>query len=287
MRFTLATATGVADLDRDGHLDWLFKGSARAIVGEYALVDDAVVSIDDGTWSVAIEPTPRCLATTGDGVLVGTAEARVLAVEGQGIVRPVESFDAIPTRDHWYTPWGGPPDTRSIAVDAAGTVFVNVHVGGVWRGDDTSWTEVVDRDCDTHQVLAAPTSVVVAAAVGFGQSDDGGHTFRWTVDGLHDTYCRAVAVAGDTVLVTASDGPRTHRGAVYRRALDADAPFVKCGGGLPEWFDGNVDTFQLAAQGSIVVLGTRAGQVFVSDDAGLTWNLAIDGLDPVHAVAIR
>ena len=287
MRLTLATATGIAELDRDGHLEWLLKGSARAVAGAYALVDDAVVATDGGTPPIAIAPEPQCLATTADGVLVGTAQARMVAVNGSGGVQPVESFDAIPTRDQWYTPWGGPPDTRSITVDAAGTVFVNVHVGGVWRATDGSWTEVVDRDSDTHQVLAANDTIVVAAAVGFGQSTDGGHTFRWTADGLHDTYCRAVAVAGDTVLVTASDGPRTRHGAVYHRALGTDAPFVKCGGSLPEWFDGNIDTFQLAAEGSVVVVGTRSGQVFVSDDAGRTWELAIDGLEPVHAVAIR
>ena len=49
-----------------------------------------------------------------------------------------------------------------------------------------------------------------------------------TVDGrspgppmdLHATYSRAVAFAGDFVLLTASTGPRTDRGAVYRRPID-------------------------------------------------------------------
>jgi hypothetical protein len=99
---------------------------------------------------------------------------------------------------------GGPPDTRSITVAADGTPFVNVHVGGVWRGDDDGeWREVIDVDHDTHQILAADDAVVAAAAVGYGQSNDGGRTFSWSTDGLHDTYCRAVAIADGIVLVTA------------------------------------------------------------------------------------
>src|SRR5581483_984999 len=92
----------------------------------------------------------------------------------------VRSFDDIPTRSEWYTPWGGPPDTRSLTVTADGTPLVNVHVGGVWRGDADGWNEVIDVDSDTHQVLASvddPSVVIAAASVGFGSSHDGGRTF--------------------------------------------------------------------------------------------------------------
>ena len=193
-------------------------------------------------------------------------------------------------RDQWYTPWGGPPDTRSITVTPDGTPLVNVHVGGVWRGeDDGTWREVVDVENDTHQVLAAGDGtevVVAAAAVGFGQSEDGGRTFAWSTEGLHDTYCRAVAVADDVVLVTASTGPFTKHGAVYVRPLDGGDRFTRCDNGLPEWFEGNIDTFQLAARESVVALGTDDGRVFVSQDAGTSWDLAAAGLGAVRCVAI-
>ena len=204
--------------------------------------------------------------------------------------RAVESFDRIPTRDEWYTPWGGPPDTRSITVSSDDDVLVNVHVGGVWRARpaDGAWEEVIDVENDTHQVLAAEDgqTVAVAAAVGYGQSDDGGRTFSWTTDGLHDTYCRAVAIADDVVLVSASTGPFTRHAAVYLRAVDDTGRFVRCDNGLPEWFESNIDTFQLAASGSVAAIGTDAGQLFVSQDAGASWDLLVDGLGPVRSVAV-
>ena len=203
---------------------------------------------------------------------------------------PVESFDRIETRDGWYTPWGAPPDTRSLAAGPDGTLLVNVHVGGVWRGTaDGGWTEVVDVDADTHQVVADAERgiVVAAAAIGFGRSVDGGVSWEWAADGLHATYCRAVAIAGDTTLVTASTGPGSRQGAVYRRPLHDDGPFEKCGTGLPEWFPFNLDTGQLAAAGDEVVLGTADGRVYRSADAGATWALVADDLPAVRTVSIR
>jgi photosystem II stability/assembly factor-like uncharacterized protein len=148
---------------------------------------------------------------------------------------------------------------------------------------------VIDVEKDTHQVLAADDGtdvVVAAAAVGFGQSNDGGRTFAWTTDGLHDTYCRAVAIADDVVLVTASTGPYTRHAAVYVRPLDAGGQFTRCDNGLPEWFESNIDTFQLAARESVVALGTDDGRVFLSQDAGTSWALLASGLGTVRCVAI-
>jgi hypothetical protein len=166
--------------------------------------------------------------------------------------------------------------------------LVNVHVGGVWRGEDDEWTEVVPVDNDTHQVLAAASGsrVLIAAAVGFGSSDDDGRTFTWTTDGLHATYSRAVAFAGEFVLLTASTGPRTNRGAVYRRPVDGDGPFERCHDGLPDWFAFNLDTFQLAARDSFAAIGTSDGEVYVSEDEGSSWALAAKDLPPIRCVAL-
>ena len=290
MQIVLGTANGLARFDGTaGHdLELLAKGDVRTVAGRWAIVDDSLVAVDDPDVVIPVDPKPWCLAATAAGVLVGTAEARLFVLPpGERSVQPVRSFDQIPTRDEWYTPWGGPPDTRSIARTADGAALVNVHVGGVWhdRGD-AGWTEVIDVDADTHQVLAVDHHVVVAAAIGFGESDDNGRTFRFTADGLHASYCRAVAVADGQVLVTASTGPFTKQGAVYRRPLDRDEPFVRCWAGLPEWFEGNIDTFQLAAKGATVVVGTHDGQLFVSHDAGATWRLTAEGLDPINCVSL-
>jgi hypothetical protein len=290
VQILVGTAAGLGRLDDDGTVDWLLKGDVTAVDGGWAIVDhDGIVAVDDPRTAIATPLPALCLAAAPWGVMIGTAEARLLELgRGASSVSPVPSFDRIPTRDHWYTPSGGPPDTRSITVTPDGTPLVNVHVGGVWRGnDDGSWHEVIAVDNDTHQILAAADDVVVAAAaVGFGQSGDGGRTFDWTTDGLHDSYCRAVAVADDVVLVTASTGPFTRHGAVYLRPLDSEDAFTRCDNGLPEWFEANIDTFQLAARGSTVALGTDKGQIFVSPDAGISWELAASGLGSVRCVAI-
>ena len=292
MQILLGTSAGLGRLGDDGMIDWLLKGDITVVNGGWAIVDhEGVVAVDDPRSTVATPLRPLCLATAPWGLLIGTAEARLFELgTGASKVSPVGSFDRIRTRDEWYTPWGGPPDTRSLTITAAGTPLVNVHVGGVWRGeDDGTWTEVIAVEQDTHQVLAVgdeSSMVVAAAAVGFGQSDDDGRTFSWTRAGLHDTYCRAVAVADDIVLVTASTGPFTKHGAVYVRPLDDDGPFTRCDNGLPEWFEGNIDTFRLAAHGPVVALGTDDGRVYSSHDAGTSWALSASGVGAIRCVAI-
>jgi len=224
-----------------------------------------------------------------EGLLVGTSEARLLRFDPvDRTFEPVPSFDAIPTRDEWTTPWGGPPDTRSLAAGPAGT-FVNVHVGGVWRRiheRNASWQEVVAVADDAHQVVTAGTRVAVAAAVGCGTSDDGGRRWNWSTEGLHASYCRAVAFAGDTVLVTASTGPFTNEAALYRRPAGAST-FERCREGLPEWFEHNIDTYCLAADDvHVVAFGTPDGTVYRSFDAGLHWTRVASGLPAIRAVAL-
>jgi hypothetical protein len=263
-----------------------------AMSGEWAIVEGAdIVSLDSGATVTTAPLSAQCVAAYGDGALVGTERARLFELTGTGgALEPIESFDRIPTRDTWYTPWGAPPDTRSVTVTADGVPLVNVHVGGVWRGDSDSgdWTEVVPVHNDTHQVLAAASGprVLIAAAVGFGSSDDAGRTFTWTTDGLHATYSRAVAFAGDFVLLTASTGPRTNRGAVYRRPIDGEGPFERSHDGLPDWFAFNIDTFQLTARDNIAAIGTSDGEVYLSEDEGSSWALAAKDLPPIRCVAL-
>ncbi len=140
-----------------------------------------------------------------------------------------------------------------------------------------------------HQVLAHPTDpklILAAGAIGLCVSRDGGDSYDVLTDGLHSTYARAVAIAGDVVLVTASAGPRGGRAAVYRTIIAMDLPLERCTDGLPDWFDDNIDTGCLSALDDTAVFGTVDGEVYVSEDAGSTWERAASGLSPVRAVAI-
>jgi photosystem II stability/assembly factor-like uncharacterized protein len=224
----------------------------------------------------------------GGTVLLGTSEARLLRL-GEGGLERVASFDAAEGRDRWFTPWGGPPDVRSLAADPAGSLYANVHVGGVLRSQDGGRTwelTALDIETDVHQVLADPRqpgTVVAATAFGLAVSGDAGRTWEVHDGGLHATYCRAVAVTDDGPLVSASRGHHGREAAVYRFLGDR---FERCREGLPERFEDNVDTYCLDARGRVAALGTSAGEVFLSRDAGGTWERIADGLPPVRSVLL-
>jgi hypothetical protein len=275
------------------------------------------IAVDRGRWWVAIDDRGiwragagrrwehvadshdlpvTCLLPRPSGVLVGTEGGHLLRLQGRAL-RTVDSFEAVDGRRRWYTPWGDPADVRSLAADRGGRVYVNVHVGGIVRSIDpgdgphglASWQPTVDIDADVHQVLAHPTVpglVFAAAAIGFGTSRDGGASWTFTAAGLHASYLRAVAVAGESVLVSASTGPGSRRAALYRRPVRGESPFERCREGLPEWFRANVDTYCLAAVGPTVVAGTDDGVVYRSGDAGLRWDGLADGLPAVTCVAM-
>jgi hypothetical protein len=259
----------------------------------WAIVDaDSVWRSTGGSWELAAtirHTRANCLAWTSAGLLVGTSEAGLYRL-GDGALQRVASFDEVEGRAKWYTPWGGPPDSRSISEGPDGTIYVNVHVGGIVRSRDggTSWDPTIDVDSDVHQVLAPeerPGLVLAACAQGLGVSEDGGDSWRFDIEGLHGAYCRATAVSGASLFVTASEGHRGRRAAVYRRDLSGGA-FVKCSEGLPDWFEGNINTLCLAAAGDLVAFGTEQGQVFASDDLGTAWRQVAEGLGEVRFLAL-
>ena len=233
--------------------------------------------------------TGRCLLPLDDGALVGTGNARLASVRA-GSSELLSAFDAAEGRDGWYTPWGGPPDTRSLAAGPDGVVFANVHVGGILRSDDPgeAWTPTIDIDADVHQVVADPLiagHAVAATARGLAETVDGGGTWRFSTEGLHAPYSRAVALDGDVLYLSASTGPRGGRAAVYRRQPGEEV-FERCAAGLPEWVAGNVDSHCLAAGGGGVVFGTEDGRVFTSDDGGGSWDTVAEGLGHVTCASV-
>lgn len=263
--------------------------------GSWAIVSDVELwRTSNGTWQRAgrlDDPglVLRSILPVPDGVLVGTSRARLFQLRDRELV-PVAGFDRVSGRDVWYTPWGGPPDTRSLTRDADGTVYANVHVGGIVRSRDGRWEPTIDVDTDVHQVVAHPElpgAVFAATAYGLATSRDGGDSWRIDEEGLHGSYCRAVAIAGDTIVVTASTGPFTRQAAIYRRPVDATGAFVRCEEGLPEWFSSNLDTYCLAAASGVVALGTDDGTIYRSDDAGATWQRIAERLPAIHAVVVR
>jgi hypothetical protein len=240
----------------------------------------------NGWTELASGPDLLCAIDAPGGLLLGTAGAHLTRVSPGGLER-VAGFEDVEGRSEWYTPWGGDPETRSLTRTDDNVLLASVHVGGIPRSDDMgrSWHPTIDIEADVHQVRAVPGRddlVVAAAAVGFCRSDDSGVTWRVMAEGLHATYCRAVAVGGDTVYLSASEGPRGRESAIYRRALDSSAPFER----VSDWITGNVDTYALDAVGDQVVFGTRAGVVWQSMDGGTTWEVLLDALAPITSVSL-
>jgi hypothetical protein len=298
-RVLVGTESGLWDL-RDDTLLPVDRLAARTVTAlarrghdTWAIVDARTLWHHDGRdWHEGIslgERPATCLAATPDGLLVGTAHARLVRLTGNAAA-PVESFETVQGREEWHTPWGDPADVRSIAVGLDGTLYVNVHVGGVVRSRDggATWTPTLDIDVDVHQVIVHPVRpdvVLVAAYDGFGESRDGGERWQFVTDGMHAHYARAVAVGGDFVFVSASTGPGGRRSALYRKRLDGDRAFERCHDRLP-WFDDNIDTGCLAADGVVVVFGTGDGRVFRSVDGGVHWTLVTKGLPAITAVTM-
>jgi hypothetical protein len=253
----------------------------------WAIVDRREVWHDggDGWRSVAALDELRAtrIVVVYDDAYIGTSEAHLYRARGDRLER-VEAFDHVEGRDDWYTPWGGPPDVRSMA-DWDEDVYVNVHVGGIPRTDDrgATWHPTIDIDADVHHVTTAQGLVIAACAGGVAISRDRGATWTYRIDGLDQRYSRGVAVCGDVLLASTSRGPRGGDAAVYRGAL-RDGSFDRCRAGLPEAFDGNIDTYRLDALrlGAVAAFGTEDGRAFITQDAGETWSHLADGLGEVR-----
>lgn len=227
----------------------------------------------------------NCISDTAAGVLVGTSNAHLLRVSGPGVER-VGGLDEASGRDGWYTPWGGPPDTRSIA-ENDGVVYANVHVGGIVRSRDRgeTWEPTIDVDADVHRVWVDYRGVFAACARGLAISRDVGETWDVEADGLHAPYCRGVTLCGDTVLLSASTGPHGGRAALYRRG-SGGGTFERCRRGLPEWFDDNIDSSWLDAMPELAAFATSDGRVFASTDEGASWDEVASGLPSIGCVQV-
>jgi len=274
------------------------NGSALAIIDQQSLWRRA----RDGGWTeiAKSKSLSSCLNTRGE-VFVGTDDGAHLLRLAGGTLKPVESFDRTPGRDTWAAgaalidgKWIGPPlGIRSMSASPDGAVLlVNVHVGGIPRSTDrgASWHPTINIDTDVHQVAAHPTRPGVAAAAaarGLCISRDGGMSWRIETEGLDHPYCSAVAFIGDDIYVAASDGHFVKEGGVYRRPIDSSVALKPVGGGVPRVLDGIVDTANIAVDGASAAIVDRGGNVYLSEDAGLSWARAAEiGAAPSAVVFI-
>lgn len=292
---------GLFVLDGAGERRELAGASIRALApdgrgGALAIVDGTALRRREssGRWTTLATTTAEvaCCVAVGDAIYLGTDDAQVLRVDGDGRVAALPGFERVAGRDRWYAGRAlidgrlvGPPlGVRSITATCDGAVLLaNVHVGGIPRSTDggATWEPTIDIDADVHQVLAhprRPNTVVAAAAVGLCASDDGGATWRTDITGMHAAYSSAVAFTSDDVLICAAADHFAPRAAVYRRRVGGDGALERVGGGLPQWLDRLADTRCIATRGTAAALADGAGNVYLSLDDGRSWTARAAGL---------
>lgn len=275
------------------------RGGALAIVGRHSLRRRA----PSGEWATVAtsEFELSCCMAVRDAIYVGTDDARMLRLRhGGGVLDPIDGFDNIAGRDAWFAGSAivngqrlGPPlGIRSVAANSNGSIlFANVHVGGIPRSMDggRTWQPTVDINSDVHEVRAHqadPDIVVAASAIGLCISRDAGATWTIERDGLHASYCSAVAFSGDDILVSASTDHFATQGRIYRRPIRPDGDIVAVEDGLPTWINGIADTGCIATNGSTIVVVDRAGTLYLSTEFWLTWSRSSSELPTPSSVLI-
>ncbi len=281
------------------------QGLARDGGGNaFAIVDGNLVCrrTSDGTWQTLAksEIDLACGLAVGANLYLGAYQVpQVMRLGAEGGLERLGGFDSVPGQNQWYAGTAlidgrlvGPPlGVRSMAATCdAKALLVNVHVGGIPRSTDggTTWQATIAVDSDVHQVCAhhtRPEIVIAATAIGLGISRDGGHTWAIETEGLHAHYCSAVAFAGNDMLVAASAHHFAPQGAIYRRAIDGGEQLLPIPG-LPRWFDGIVDSGNIAALGPTLAVADKAGNLYHSQDNGRSWSHHSDPLPTPSSVVV-
>jgi len=284
------------------HLTTDGRGATLAVVDDSSLLRRS----SEGIWTTLTSSGSqlRCCVASQGTIYIGTDDARVFSltprggdeVGGHELVQ-LEGFGRVPGRETWRAGQAlvngklmGPPlGVRSICATLEGVLLVNIHVGGIPRSTDagSNWLPTIEIEADVHEVRAHPSRpniVAAASAKGLCMSRDAGATWSIQRDGLHDSYCSAVAFLGDDVLVAASEGHFASTGLVYRRAIDGNAPLRPLVDGGAGWTDGIVDTHCIAVSGSRIAFADHGGKVYFSRDGGLSWSTWSRGLSSPSSV---
>ena len=261
------------------------SGGVLAIAGGHSLRRRA----PSGEWATIAtsEFELSCCMAVGDTIYVGTDDARMLRLShAGGVLAPMEGFDNIVGRDAWFAGSAivngqrlGPPlGIRSVAANSNGSIlFANVHVGGIPRSLDggRTWQPTIDINSDVHEVCAHPANpdlIIAASAIGLCISHDAGATWGIEREGLHASYCSAVALSDGDMLVSASTDHFATKGRLYRRPIRPDGDIVAVEDGLPTWLNGIADTGCIATNGSVVAVVDSAGTLYISTEFGRAWS---------------
>jgi hypothetical protein len=292
----VATAAGVQVLgertgqELDGHVIHLvargLSGTALAVVSGRTLYRRT-----RGQWELLAEASLPLASVLDEGVSVlggGMSEPALLRLDSTET--RLAGLEQTPGRERWYQQ-GPPLCIRALTRTADGAALLAaVHVGGIPRSTDggKSWQPTLDIDADVHDVQAhpeQPSHVAAASAFGLQLSSDGGAT--WTLVTAPAPICDALAVGWleGSVLYSLQDGPFATRSQLWRMSLLEPNPPEPVGGGLPEWFEGKIDTGCLSTCGTAAAVLDGGGNLWVSAD-GQSWERRARALAESYGVAV-
>ena len=261
----------------------------RAYLAAY---EAGVYRTDDGgaTWRhLDSYPSPYAHSVLAhvehpDTVYVGSEPATVYrSDDGGSSWEEFAGFRAVPES----ADWGFHSPTRDshvrdlrVAPNDPNCLYAGIEVGGMVRSDDagSSWRQLPGLDDDIHCVHLSgdrPDSVFVATARAPYRSDDGGASWELINSGLDRRYTLHIAAAPDDanlVLVTVSENSRRGNPQFYRSTDAGNTWNLVNDIGHGEQPQDMVVAFDWDPQDTNrVYAGTDGGELFASEDRGITW----------------
>lgn len=249
-------------------------------------------------------PTSLLAVASTDTVLLGTSPPAIYRCgTGGSTWEEVVTLHDQPIAEGWYAPGGGHPAVRTLAVapDDPEMLYADIHVGGIVRSTDggRTWGQAGDAlEEDVHEVRtspANPSGVYAATADGFYYSPDHAASWEARKEGLDRPYCRAVAVHSENpeiVLLSASPTPppgwesEGKRFGLYR-SEDGGVRWELVEHGLHPEANDVIDSGCVAFSRKVagqVLCGYESGELFVSGDAGKTWQPAAENLARIYRI---
>jgi photosystem II stability/assembly factor-like uncharacterized protein len=254
--------------------------------------------------ALAVAPS----AAGGGAVFAGTEPAALFASEDDGeTIRRCDALESLPSAKTWSFPprpesnhirWiqvrPGMPDHLLVAIEA-GALVASPDGGRTWHD------RVPGSPIDTHQLAIHPSEPDLlwsAAGDGIFGSIDGGETWRHVEEGLPFDYGWSIAIdAGDPTVRILSAAPdaqcahfsKTARSSIFRQTDGSEWTEVLAG--LPPRNGRQVAVVAATPHENHVFHAAIKGAVFVSQDAGLSWQeLPLDwntitGGTRIHALA--
>jgi photosystem II stability/assembly factor-like uncharacterized protein len=243
----------------------------------------------------------HALGVAADGaVFAGTIPAGAWVSKDRGESwTELPAFSRSPGSDDWNAPWGSPVAT-AIANHPkdAGTVYIGVEVGGVYRSRDAGkkWFDLGIPQTDVHSIQLAPARpdrVYASTGQGCFCSDDGGYNWRQLAVADPRRYTMGLALHPsevDRVIVSAAAGPPPSWKGSSGARCDI---YLSTDGGrrfrtVVKDLKGAVQRKALVINPKVpseVAFAASTGELWYSNDGGESFDKEVEKLGNVKAIA--